>query len=102
MVFPIYEEMLKGVTDYVTDHITDHVSDHVARLLGAIEFKQKSAQELMAALGLKHRRTFTLNYLRPATEEGLIEMTIPDKPKSVNQKYRLTSKGTELKNALDK
>lgn len=62
-------------------------TDDVVTLLEAIEFKQKSAQELMAATELKHRRTFTLNYLRPAIDVGLIEMTIPDKPKSINQKY---------------
>jgi hypothetical protein len=33
------------------------------------------------------------NYLAPALRESLIEYTIPDKPNSSLQKYRLTDKG---------
>jgi DNA-binding PadR family transcriptional regulator len=32
-------------------------------------------------------------YLDPALAEGLVELTIPDKPRSSQQKYRLTEKG---------
>ncbi len=54
----------------------------------------------MAKLGLKDRMHFSQAYLQPALEEDLIEMTIPDKPKSRLQKYRLTSKGRELVRGL--
>ena len=47
--------------------------------------------ELMQLVGLTHRATFQKNYLNPAIEAGLIERTIPDKPKSPKQKYRLKS-----------
>ena len=47
-----------------------------------------STSELMEKLGLSHRPTFRKNYLLPAMKQGLVEMTIPDKPNSRNQKYR--------------
>ena len=43
---------------------------------------------LMEKLGLKSRAGFRKNYLRPALDLQMIEMTIPDKPNSRNQRYR--------------
>ena len=54
----------------------------------AIGDKEYSTKELMELLGLKHRPTFRDNYLLPALELGLIEMTVPDKPNSSKQKYK--------------
>ena len=51
----------------------------------------------MQLLELKHRPTFLYDYLKPALEQGFIEMTIPDKPNSSLQKYRLTVLGKQLK-----
>lgn len=42
--------------------------------------------ELMQALGLKDRVNFREIYLQPALEQGLIEMTQPDSPRSPTQK----------------
>jgi hypothetical protein len=42
----------------------------------------------MEKLSLKHKPTFRKNYLRPALDKGLIEMTLPETPNSKNQKYR--------------
>lgn len=42
---------------------------------------------LMVLLGLKSKETLRRNYLNPAIEEGLVRMTLPDKPKSKNQRY---------------
>ena len=53
-------------------------------------------QEIQGAVGLKDDEHFRKKYLLPALESGLIEMTIPDKPRSSRQKYRLTRKGLEI------
>ncbi len=54
-------------------------------------------QEIQSILGLQDRFHFREAYLKPALDAGLIEMTIPGKPNSKYQKYRLTEKGKRLK-----
>ena len=48
------------------------------------------------ALGLKGRSNFENRYLKPALADGLIELTIPEKPSSSKQKYRLTERGRSI------
>ena len=76
-------------TDQATDQVGDQVTDQVARLLAALKESPKTAAELMAELGLSHRPTFRKNYLRPAMDAELVEMTRPESPTAKNQKYRL-------------
>ncbi len=64
------------------------MTEQVKLILDAIGEDTISSKELMERVGLKHRPTFRENYLLPAIEAGYIEMTIPDKPHSSNQKYR--------------
>ena len=52
----------------------------------------RSRKEIAAFLGLKTASYATDRYIRPMLEEGKLEMTIPDKPKSTRQKYRTVSK----------
>lgn len=52
-------------------------------------------ETLQSGLGLSDRKSFRERYLKPALADGLIEMTIPDKPNSRLQKYRLTDKGRQ-------
>lgn len=54
-----------------------------------------SRLELQQALGLKDDEHFRKAYLLPALAAGLAEMTLPDKPRSSRQKYRLTPLGIE-------
>jgi len=61
----------------------------IEKLKNAIGEDVLSASEIMDRLGLSHRPTFRENYLNPALSHGIIEMTIPDKPRSRNQKYKL-------------
>ncbi len=75
--------------DHVTAQASVQVSDHVQRLISLLGQDDYTLAELMQFVGLTHRATFQKNYLNPAIEAGLIERTIPDKPKSPKQKYRL-------------
>ncbi len=58
--------------------------------------KIQGANKLQQAVGLKDRVHFLKAYLEPLLEAELIERTIPDKPRSSKQKYRLTPKGKEV------
>jgi predicted transcriptional regulator len=64
--------------------------------------KEMSRSEIQTALGLKDRKSFRTRYLVPAFNAGLIEMTIPEKPNSRLQKYRLTEKGRKTLEELRK
>lgn len=61
---------------------------------------EKGRSELQELLSIKNRDYFRTDYLVPAINKGYIEPTIPDKPNSQNQKYRLTAKGLALKEKL--
>lgn len=63
-------------------------NSYIQKLLHVLGDEELSAAEIMRRLGLSHRPTFRKNYLNPALEQGFINMTIPDKPNSRNQKYR--------------
>jgi len=77
----------------VTDHVTDQVTDQVGKLLNLLLEETLDAAEMMARLGLSHRPTYRENYLHPALGAVLIEMTIPDKPRSSKQRDQITNKG---------
>ncbi len=107
---PVHEQALQTATEQVTDQVTDQgnslikmeyvqntdqVTDQVKQLVVAL-IGEMSRSELQRALRLKHRRHFTTIYLRPALKAKLIQMTLPDKPSSQNQRYRLTALGEVL------
>lgn len=86
------EFMLNTIRDALleliqTDQVDVQVTDQVQRLLAALGKETLSSKELLERLELKHRPTFSNNYLRPALELRLIEMTVPNKPNSSKQKY---------------
>ena len=76
------------------DRVAGEVAGEV-RLLRVMS-GEMTRQRLQEALGLKHEDHFREAYLTPALRAGLIEMTIPDKPRSSKQRYRLTPAGHEF------
>ena len=82
-------------TPHDTIHDTIHVTEHVERLLTTLTGEMNRPQ-LQDILGISNRPHFVKAYLEPALKAGLIEMTLPDKPKSRKQRYRLTARGEAL------
>jgi len=63
--------------------------------------EEQDTLELMKLAGRADRTKFRNQVLRPLLDAGLIEMTIPDKPTSSKQKYRLTEKGKNFVERTD-
>jgi ATP-dependent DNA helicase RecG len=69
------------------------------RILQFCSASAKNLAEIMAHLSLATRTGFLTRTLERLTEAGLLAMTIPDKPRSKNQKRITTPKGlAALKN----
>lgn len=79
------------VTGEVTPEVAPEVTPEVKKLLGAVK-REMSRSEIMAALGLRDEKHFREQYQQVGIALGMIEMTIPDKPQSSQQRYRLTAK----------
>ncbi len=73
------------------------VTPQVGELLATIKGEMRR-EALQSVLGLLDRKSFRERYLKPPLADGLIEMTISDKPNSRLQKYRLTPKGKQQAN----
>ena len=71
---------------------TKQVTPEVITMLSIIK-GEMARSEIMVKLGLKDEKHFREHYQQVCIELGLIEMTVPDKPRSPKQKYRLTRKG---------
>lgn len=88
---PFVEFMLTIIRDAVITTIPQ-VTRQVRRLLAVIQgdMTRDVRQDI---LKLQDRKSLQSRYLKPAWAVALIEMTIPGKPTSRLQKYRLTEKG---------
>ncbi len=94
---PFIAFMLRMILETVTTtapQVSPQVSPQVEELLAAIQ-GEMGREALQFILGLLDRKSFRERYLKPALTDSLIEMTIPDKPNSRLQKYRLTDKGRQ-------
>ena len=79
----------------VTPEGTPEVTPEVRRMLGLL-ICEMARTEIMVQLGLRDEKHFREHYQQVAMAAGLIERTLPDKPNSRLQKYRLTEKGRSL------
>jgi predicted HTH transcriptional regulator len=102
------EKLNTQVRVQVTEQATTQVNTQVGvqdkvqveKLLFCVDDNLFTTKEIQKQLDLKQRHKVFINYIQPALKLGLIEMTIPDKPNSRLQKYRLTQKGKDVKEKL--
>ena len=83
----------RPVAPPLTPPLTPPLGDPVERLLVALAGGDLDGAGLRAHLKLRDKTHLRERYINPALAGGLIEMTIPDKPNSRLQRYRLTAEG---------
>jgi ATP-dependent DNA helicase RecG len=59
----------------------------------------QSLPALMAPSGMKNKTRFRNLIIAPLLDAGLLEMTVPDKPRSPKQQYRATAAGLAARRA---
>ena len=87
--------IVKLAAPLIIPQVTPQVTPQVKALLHAMQGEQ-TREEIQSVLGLADRENFRTSYLVPAIEAAWIERTIPEKPQSRLQKYRLTPQGRSL------
>ena len=78
----------EGMDESVTVKATSLFTKKLLEVMGD---EVLSTNEIMLRLGMTHKPTFRKNYLNPAIELGLVEMTLPGKPRSRHQRYKKIS-----------
>lgn len=88
------EFMLKmideGLDETIKTSLTPitEIGININKLLSVMEYNvPMTANEIMDKLGIKSKETLRSTYLDPAIKEGVVTLTIPDKPTSKNQMY---------------
>lgn len=83
-----------GATEQVTEQVGTKLalSQHQVEILRNC-LKEQPLLKLMMVVGRSDRSKFRNQVLNPLMEAGLIEMTIPGKPRSSKQRYRTTDLG---------
>lgn len=95
----IFDKIVRDVSKICPRCVQD-----VSKLLITIKnapIAELGFNDLNDTIGISSRRKYIRNVITPAIEAGLIERTIPDKPTSRNQRYRLTDKGRQLFTSKD-
>lgn len=96
-----YSEGNSGVTlTFLTPEVAPEATPEVEKLIMLVNGDIKRI-ELQHQLKLADAEHFRKHYLSPALEQGVLAMTIPEKPTSSNQRYRLTSLGKIVRKRLD-
>lgn len=100
------EFTLSAILDTIAlqvEHQVKHQVEHQVEItntqhaiLRSLENKSLSRKEIFAGIGMKGDSRSFKRIVEPLIAAGLVERTVPDKPKSSLQKYRLTDRGRAL------
>ncbi len=92
------ETILATIRATFTPEVAPEVAPEVKKMLAMLNGagNAMSRREMQQQLDLSDEKHFREFYLQPAVAGGLIEMTVPQRPTSRLQKYRLTRKGSQL------
>ena len=90
------------VSEQVSEQVGEQVSEHVFCMLRSFMAEPQSRFDLLKAAGLSDVYMNYRRHLVPLLEQGVIERTIPEKPNSRLQKYRLSAKGRALLTSASK
>jgi ATP-dependent DNA helicase RecG len=89
------------VNDYVTDQVTEdipavEVSETDRKILEYTQKPKAKKDILENVLNLQNHTDNYKKYIEPLLLKGLLQRTMPDKPKSQHQKYSITLKGKQV------
>ena len=96
-----------AATKEVTGEVTNQVGTKLALSQHQVEILAKCVEDqplvaLLAVAGRSDRTKFRNQVLSSLLAQGLLEMTVPDKPRSRLQCYRLTTEGKQMLKRLSR
>ncbi len=80
-----------------TPQVPHKFSQHVETLILSFNDEYMTSAEIMGAIGLKDRKSFSELYLNAALSEKAIERKYPNTPRHPRQKYRMTEQAKTWK-----
>jgi len=91
-------EIARKIIPQVTGEVGEQVGEQVDEQVTILKFcsTPRRKQEILAQLGLRPVYLNFKRHIQPMVEQGFLEMTIPDKPRSSKQRYRTTDLGRKV------
>ena len=85
-----------------TPQVPHKFSQHVETLILSFNDEYMTSAEIMGAIGLKDRKSFSELYLNAALSEKAIERKYPNTPRHPRQQYRMTEQAKTCKEWYEK
>jgi predicted HTH transcriptional regulator len=101
VVTPVTTPVVPPVVPPVERPSETLINDVQRKILQVLRNDSLSTSELTRKVGISQAKDVRRRYLRLLLDMGLVEYTIPNKPNSKLQQYRLTAKGSEFAERQD-